>query len=93
MIRAQGDIRLNREYNPASLYGIILFQYTAPRHRTKDNAADARNQSAFLKGEIMPGDIRTATLKNVILLISSIVISLAITLCYTEKAFAERTLF
>ena len=24
MIRAQGDIRLNREYNPASLYGIIF---------------------------------------------------------------------
>lgn len=40
----------------------------------------------------MPGDIRTTTLKNVILLISSIVISLAITLCYTEKAFAEEPL-
>lgn len=40
----------------------------------------------------MPGNIRTATFKNVILLISSIVISLAITLCYTEKAFADEPL-
>ena len=40
----------------------------------------------------MPGNIRTATLKNVILLISTIVISLAITLCYSENAFAEEPL-